>query len=126
MLVWFFMGQVKTLYILCLRSLFSALVLYYRAMCLIDFHKPVPHDEPEVPKPEKGHLANGVSFSSKKTMLQNGGSDGSEKNFVLVPFKDPVLFVGHVADSSILVVEKPWLDAINQLPPPVYRHLYGT
>lgn len=98
-----------------------------KAMCLIDFQKPVPHDEPRsVPKPEKGHLANGVSFSSKKTMLQNGGSDGSEKNFVLVPFKDPVLFVGHVADSSILVVEKPWLDAINQLPPPVYRHLYGT
>lgn len=104
-----------------------AIVYSAKAMCLIDFQKPVPCDASGlVHKPEKGHLSNGMLLSNKTMVSQSGGSDGSEKNFVLVPFKDPVLFVGHVAESSILVVEKPWLDALNQLPPPVYRHLYGT
>lgn len=99
-----------------------------KAMCFIDFKKPVPQDEPGSPSisRRKVHVSNGAPFSREHGKSQNGGSNGSDKNFVVVPFKDPVLFVGYAADSSILVIEKPWLDAINQLPPPVYRHLYGT
>ncbi|KAI5056426.1 hypothetical protein GOP47_0028244 [Adiantum capillus-veneris] len=99
-----------------------------KAMCLIDFQKPVPEDKSSaVPDLKKGHLSNGRdSVSSKRAVLQNGGNHPSDKNFVLVPFKDPVLFAGYVSDNSFLVLEKPWLEAVGQLPPPVYRHLYGT
>ena len=95
-------------------------------MCFIDFKKPVPHDD-EVPlssPASKSVLSNGTAHLGKQ---ENGISNGSHnKNFVMVPFKDPVLFVGHISDKSILIIEKPWLEAINELPPPVYRHLYGT
>lgn len=102
-----------------------------QAMCLIDFKKPVPQVE-TVPTTvsqssnDGNHSANGDLSSRKHGRLPNGGSEKSTKNFVLVPFKDPVLFLGHVGDSSILLIEKPWSDVLHQLPPPVYRHLYGT
>ena len=95
-------------------------------MCFIDFKKPVPHDEeaPLSSPAQNSVLSNGTGHSGKQ---QNGNCNGSHnKNFVMVPFKDPVLFVGHISDESILIIEKPWVEAINELPPPVYRHLYGT
>jgi hypothetical protein len=40
--------------------------------------------------------------------------------------KHPVLFLGHTGHSSAVVVEKPWLEVLQQLPAPVFRHIYGT
>ncbi|MCO5547308.1 hypothetical protein L7F22_000756 [Adiantum nelumboides] len=98
-----------------------------QAMCLIDFQKPVPQDSSSAASDsKKSHLANGIAVSKQKAASQNGGNKPSEKNFVLVPFKDPVLFAGYVGDNSFLVLEKPWLEVVSQLPPPVYRRLYGT
>ena len=95
--------------------------MFYRAMSFVDFKLPVPQDE--VSLLNDGEVSNGVMQSNKH---QNGTSKESNKNFVMVTFKDPVLFVGHVSKNSIVIVEKPWLEAVKQLPPPVYRHRYGT
>ncbi|KAH7423687.1 hypothetical protein KP509_12G068700 [Ceratopteris richardii] len=106
----------------------NAVAYSSKAICLIDFEKPVPQDHCSTSNDvEKSHLSNGVAQSGKVAMaLENGGHAGSSKNFIIVPFKNPVLFVGYVMDKSLLVVEKPWLEAVEHLPPPVYRHLYGT
>jgi U3 small nucleolar RNA-associated protein 4 len=97
--------------------------MFYRAMSFIDFTAPVPQDEVSLVNGRASAVSNGLMQSSEH---QNGTSKGHHKNFVMVPFKDPVLFVGHVSKNSIVVVEKPWLEAVKQLPPPVDRHRYGT
>ncbi|KAH7302800.1 hypothetical protein KP509_23G087200 [Ceratopteris richardii] len=106
----------------------SAVAYSSKAICLIDFEKPVPQDNGLTSTDvEKSHFSNGVAHTGKVAMvLENGGHTGSSKNFIIVPFKNPVLFVGYVMEKSLLVVEKPWLEAVEHLPPPVYRHLYGT
>ncbi|BBN10610.1 U3 small nucleolar RNA-associated protein 4 [Marchantia polymorpha subsp. ruderalis] len=101
----------------------STTVIAYssRAMVQIDFSKPVKLYSHEPKEKSQAH-ANGNGAAPK----QNGSSSVHTDNFAYVPFKDPVLFLGHTAQSSVLVVEKPWLEVLRQIPAPVYRHLYGT
>ncbi|KAG6555830.1 hypothetical protein Mapa_002471 [Marchantia paleacea] len=101
----------------------STTVIAYssRAMVQIDFSKPVKLYSHE-PKEKSHSHANGNGVTPK----QNGSSSVHTDNFAYVPFNDPVLFLGHTAQSSVLVVEKPWLEVLRQIPAPVYRHLYGT
>lgn len=108
----------------------SVIVHSASAMCLIDFGKPVKHDEND--------LANGGSLAldsldHTKHALANGKRKKpnhkallTDNNFVIVPFRDPVLFLAHLSEQSILVVEKPWVDVLQNFRAPVYRHLYGT
>ncbi|KAL3698853.1 hypothetical protein R1sor_012929 [Riccia sorocarpa] len=101
----------------------SSTVIAYssRAMVQIDLSKPVKLNTME--GKEKSHSqANG----SKVSASENGNVSAHFGNYAYVPFRDPVLFVGHTAQSSVLVVEKPWLEVLRQIPAPVYRHLYGT
>lgn len=44
----------------------------------------------------------------------------------LVAMEHPCLFVGHCGADSLLVVEKPWKEVLQQLLPPLYKHRYGT
>lgn len=38
----------------------------------------------------------------------------------------PCLFMGFTAADAAVLVEKPWEDVLNKLPPPLYKHRYGT
>ncbi|KAI3849570.1 hypothetical protein MKW92_028189 [Papaver armeniacum] len=114
---------------------FSTAVIIYsaRAMCFIDFEKLLAQD---------GHdncLANGVLDSSSEVsqdVAANGNGKVNHKrkrenqknlNFNFSPFKDPALFVGHLSESSVLVIEKPWREVVQSFEaPPVHKHIYGT
>ncbi|XP_073525687.1 uncharacterized protein [Phyllobates terribilis] len=83
----------------------SVIVYSPRAMCLIDFEHPLELD---------------TSFSGKKRKLHNQNSE-------LFSFSNPVLFVGHLSATSMVVVEKPWKEVVRGLEAaPVHRHIYGT
>ncbi|CAA6667468.1 unnamed protein product [Spirodela intermedia] len=117
-------------------SLSSTSVIIYssRAMCLVDFGMPVSVD-----------LANGFAPAGKKSpypsesgkvkrkLRDAAAADQGTKvklseirNFVLSAFKDPVLFVGHLSEHSLLVVEKPWMQVARTFDAPVHRHMFGT
>ncbi|GMH16469.1 hypothetical protein Nepgr_018310 [Nepenthes gracilis] len=113
----------------------SSLVVYSsRAMCLIDFRMPMDRDD-------GSSLMNGLDSISK--MLINSPISGrlkrklkdhdleiklyGRRNFEFFAFRDPVLFVGHLSKSSVVVVDKPWLEVVKAFDaPPVHRHIYGT
>lgn len=108
----------------------SVAVYSARAMCLIDFGLPVVQD---------GQLPHGSVISAEKidpqkaTKAKVKRKDRDEvlkqdirNNFDFFAFKDPVLFVGHLLDSSVLLVEKQWMDVVKGFGPPVHRHIYGT
>ncbi|KAK4348306.1 hypothetical protein RND71_031061 [Anisodus tanguticus] len=117
----------------------SSVIAYSpRAMCLIDFGKPVDGDD-------NAELSNGQDLASKKlhSTLVNGSVNGSlkrkskaseletkqnsRKNFELCPFRDPVLFVGHLSRTSTLIIDKPWIQAVKSFDTtPVHRHIFGT
>ncbi|RWR77947.1 U3 small nucleolar RNA-associated protein 4 [Cinnamomum micranthum f. kanehirae] len=110
----------------------SVIIYSARAMCLIDFGMPVDEDNESLP--------NGVdpssnkSFdSSRKPNLKRKRKDSSQepqlngkKNFDISAFKNPVLFVGHLSEESLLILEKPWLEVVQTFDAPVHRHIYGT
>ncbi|KAJ8541201.1 hypothetical protein K7X08_002017 [Anisodus acutangulus] len=116
----------------------SVIVYSPRAMCLIDFGKPVDGDD-------EADLANVQDLVSKKlhNTLVNGSVNGSlkrkskgseletkqnsRKNFELHPFRDPVLFVGHLSKTSTLIIDKPWIQVVKGFDTtPVHRHIFGT
>lgn len=106
------------------------------AMCHIDFTKPIRDEVEDV----GGGRATGnkVHRNGKARLHANGNgkiddmsisprnSSRNSNSFVVVPMKHPVLFLGHTGHNSAVVVEKPWLEVLQQLPAPVFRHLYGT
>ncbi|CAI0421608.1 unnamed protein product [Linum tenue] len=111
----------------------SAFIYSARARCQIDFGMPVDREE-------DGDLANGP-VSTKKIRLKTPVNNGSlkrilkeyqtktenRKNFEFHSFRDPVLFMRHLSENSILIVDKPWLDVVKSLEaPPVHRHIFGT
>lgn len=49
------------------------------------------------------------------------------ENNKFYPLTDPVLFIGHLSDGSMLVVDKPWMEVVKNFEaPPVHRHIYGS
>lgn len=44
----------------------------------------------------------------------------------LLLLENPCLLVGYWGPGQALMVEKPWADVLQQLPPPLYRHRYGS
>ncbi|XP_021851251.2 WD repeat-containing protein PCN [Spinacia oleracea] len=118
-------------------SLSSIIVYSSRAMCLIDFGKPVERDDSN--DFVTTDMLNGLESVSKKLLNSNGKLKRKlqqpdmymklygRKNFEFVQFKHPVLFVGHVSKSSVIVVEKPWLEVVKSFnSQPIHRHIYGT
>lgn len=89
-------------------------------------------------------LGNGFAAAAKKSpypsesgkikrKLRDAGADQGTRgkmseirNFVLSTFKDPVLFVGHLSEHSLFVVEKSWMQVARTFDAPVHRHIFGT
>eukprot|EP00850_Spirogloea_muscicola_P015138 SM000113S24094 [mRNA] locus=s113:305894:309907:- [translate_table: standard] len=126
-----------------------------RAMCHINLNLPVPDSStphPEHPSASTStpngsveHLDGGTLHVAgepgslagnqvrRKRQRKSGAAEESkdaertgESKFSVVALADPCLFLAHTSTSSILVVEKPWADVLLQLPPPLYRHKFGT
>lgn len=109
----------------------SSVIIYSaRAMCLIDFRMPVDHkDDIALPNGldskfvELADLRPKRKFNDLNLEIKRIG----RRNFEFFPFRDPVLFVGHLSQISILVLDKPWLEVVKNLDAsPVHRHIYGT
>ncbi|KAL7085331.1 hypothetical protein ACP275_14G275900 [Erythranthe tilingii] len=108
----------------------SSVIIYSpRAMCLIDFGKPVDRGE----EPD---LANGQGLAKK---LHNNGAlkrklqaleskhGGGKRNFEFCAFRDPVLFVEHLSKNSLLVIDKPWREVVDNFETkPVDKRIFGT
>lgn len=111
------------------------MVLFCRAMCLIDFELPIGDDHDT-------DVANGQDLALKKLhnsspakgtlkrKLKGNDLDLKQigrKNFEFCAFRDPVLFVGHLSRTSTLIIDKPWIQVVKTLDAqPVHRHIYGT
>eukprot|EP00897_Mesotaenium_endlicherianum_P000557 jgi/Mesen1/10501/ME000083S10004 len=122
----------------------SSVVAYSsRFMCHIDFNKPAEEEEEEVvnaggnargdghtptPRPSTSGAGANVGAAAAATAAKSAGSQRRRKegNFKVLSFTDSVLFVGHVARDSLLIVEKPWAKVLSKLPAPLYYHRYGT
>lgn len=50
----------------------------------------------------------------------------TEDNFKIVKKFQPLLFMGCSTAGAVVVVERPWLAVLKNLPPPLYRAKYGA
>ncbi|KAJ6878606.1 transducin family protein-like 1 [Populus alba x Populus x berolinensis] len=127
-----FPGEVLGLSFLPMSSPPSVIIYSARAMCLIDFGMPVDREE-------DSDLVNSQHSPLKKlqTTTMNGGlkrrlkeyqpETKLRKNFEILAFRDPVLFIGHLSENSILIMDKPWMDVVKTFDTqPVHRHIFGT
>lgn len=97
-------------------------------MCFIDFGLPVVEDV-QVPNGSAGPADKTDAQKSTKQKRKSRDEElkqDKRNNFDFFAFKHPVLFVGHLLDSSILIVEKRWMDVVEGFGAPVHRHIYGT
>ncbi|KAK8619322.1 hypothetical protein V6N13_133286 [Hibiscus sabdariffa] len=111
----------------------SVVVYSARAMCSIDFGKTVDEDnESELVHEALLKLQGSLTKTKWKHLLTDGRQKESKQtsrksNFDIIGFRDPVLFVGHLARNTILVIEKPWMEVVKSFDTaPVERHIYGT
>jgi hypothetical protein len=70
----------------------------------------------------------GGSGAAKRRRVRGGARDAAAPglNGRALRAADPVLAVAWLSAGEALVVERPWADARRALPPPLYRHRYGT
>lgn len=88
-------------------------------MCLIDFGLPVEQDDGDLLYAQDS-MAKNLQCSLKRKLKHR-------KNFEILQFRDPVLFLAHLSKNSFLFIDKPWLEVVKSLEaPPVHRHIYGT
>uniref|UniRef100_A0A7N0TIR6 Uncharacterized protein n=1 Tax=Kalanchoe fedtschenkoi TaxID=63787 RepID=A0A7N0TIR6_KALFE len=112
----------------------SAVVYSARAMCLIDFENPARGGDTSdlvncldsaLWKLHRSSINGKLKRKWKEFELETKVV-GLEK-FDFCSFKDPVLFIGHMSDSSMFVIDKPWMEVVKSFEaPPVHRHIYGT
>ncbi|GBG66273.1 hypothetical protein CBR_g57871 [Chara braunii] len=103
----------------------SAAVIAYTSkhMCVIDLSKPLQekgeivkeqNSAPTAGRPDAGYAGNGAP-----PVAEN-------KNFAVVRLNHRCLFLGHLTEDSVFLLEKPWVDVMAKFPAPLYRHTYGT
>ncbi len=70
----------------------------------------------------------GGSGAAKRRRARGGARDAAAPglNGRALRATDPVLAVAWISAREVLVVERAWADARRALPPPLYRHRYGT
>ncbi|KAL8172058.1 hypothetical protein V2J09_023862 [Rumex salicifolius] len=104
-------------------SSLSVVVYSSRAMCLIDFALPAD-------RVDRNKLISNLDSVSKKlgsSPIENEKLKRKlqehKRNFEFFSFSNPVLFFGHLNQTSALVVDKTWKEVIAGLEaPPVHRH----
>eukprot|EP00494_Astrolonche_serrata_P027723 UN27987 len=84
-------------------SPFSVMIYSARAMCVIDFGLPVVQDV-QLSTSEKTDSQKAAKTKVKRKHRDEDLKQEKRNNFTFFAFKDPVLFAGHLLDSSILVV----------------------
>lgn len=52
--------------------------------------------------------------------------DVKASNFKLIKRYQPLLFLGFAESEKLVVVERPWLSVMQNLPPPLFRQKYGV
>ncbi|KAK9065678.1 hypothetical protein SSX86_015079 [Deinandra increscens subsp. villosa] len=112
-------------------SSLSVIIYGARAMCCIDFGVPVGRDEVQVNNHDSTlkKLYSPLSEKLKRKLIAHEfeSINGIRKNFEFCPFREPVLYVGHLSKGSVLIVDKPWLQVLKTLDAqPVHRHVYGS
>ncbi|XP_031281366.1 WD repeat-containing protein PCN-like [Pistacia vera] len=112
----------------------SSVIIYSaRAMCLIDFGMPENQDDDNnlvncqgsalrklASTPISGRLKRKLRDCQTEAKL-NG-----RKNFEFLAFRDPVFFIDHLSKSSVLILDKPWMEVVKTFDAPVHRHIFGT
>ncbi|KAI5354312.1 hypothetical protein L3X38_007207 [Prunus dulcis] len=106
----------------------SVIVYSSRAMCWIDFGMPIDRDdESDMPNGLQSNSINGKRLKRKLTDSQAKSKLIARKNFEFYAFTNPALFVGHLSKSSILMIDKPWMEVVKSFDTaPVHRHVFGT
>ncbi|XP_020548323.1 U3 small nucleolar RNA-associated protein 4 isoform X2 [Sesamum indicum] len=106
----------------------SVIVYSPRAMCMIDFGMPVDRDDDTDVPNGQGLTRKLHSNGALKRKLHGLESKlNGRRNFDFCAFRDPVLFVEHLSKSSLLVIDKPWLQVVDTFDAqPVHRHIFGT
>lgn len=87
-----------------------AMIATPNSMCVFDINAPVVESE---------------EVSNKRKRVP-GGSTAGDQNFKVLNLSEPCLHISLLDQAELLIVEKPWLDVLETLPPPLYRHRYGT
>ncbi|XP_072979529.1 WD repeat-containing protein PCN-like [Typha angustifolia] len=109
----------------------SVIVYSSRAMCFVDFGMPVDQDDEELPNSsdpslEKYESSKNARAKRKRKNLDEESRRNKRKNFDFCSFKDPVLFVGHLSENSLLIMEKRWMEVAQSFEAPIHRHIFGT
>lgn len=127
---------------------------FLRAMCLIDFGIPVGQDGcmelssngPNLSswaeyesvsvkeKRKRNRISHELIAAFSKKLKENGKLKKTDQecrppksqNFDFFVFRDQALFVGHLSETSLLVVEKSWQEVLKTFGAPVHRHIFGT
>ncbi|GMI89557.1 POPCORN [Hibiscus trionum] len=97
-------------------------------MCSIDFGKAAVDEDDESELVHEALLKLQGSLTKRKLKhLLRKGRQKESKQFDIISFRDPILFIGHIARNSILILDKPWMEVIKSFDTvPVQRHVYGT
>ena len=62
----------------------------------------------------------------KKRKRSSEASTGAEVQMKAASTLQQIIFTGFVGQERLLVLERPWLQVLRDLPAPVYRHRFGT
>lgn len=103
-----------------------------RARCSINFGLPV--DRPGESELVNGHFpplrklqGTPINGKLKRKLMDCQREVEHRKNFEFFGFRDPVLFIGHLSEHALLIIDKPWMDVVKTLDSaPVHRHIFGT
>ncbi len=97
----------------------SLLVHSPGGLCHIDMSAPLPGQAaPPSSAKERGARAKRGPGPEPAAELGRNGR--------LLRLQHSCLLLAHVSPSEALLLEKPWQDVLQELPPPLYRHRYGT
>ncbi|KAG5648177.1 hypothetical protein DXG03_006132 [Asterophora parasitica] len=64
--------------------------------------------------------------SMKNTAPPPAGDDAAAPDFKMVTHYRPILYVDFLADRELVVVERPLVDVLSELPPAYFKHKYGA
>ena len=73
----------------------------------------------------KNSTLNG-SNKKRRREIPSAKDDDSSNDLKMITHYRPILFVGFLDVGELVVVERPLMDVLSELPPAYFRHKYGT